>query len=712
MAKKSSIETSVSNCKAVPPHRDSLPRMKLPRFGRFVVALLLSSSLCASAGIAVESKLAEEVGAGTHFALAKLFADEGDFEQANGRFRSAVELEPDDATLRLEFAEFLMRFGRASEARTEISAARRLDPQNAAVLRVFGQIHLSGAERSPAGFEAAIDALEEMRRVDPSDLVGMVTLAQVYEQMRRWNDAADVVGELVAFQTDNQRLKQYWVALLQRAGRGEEAAEILRDLVEIENESAESRRRLAEAEVEQGNFSAAITILEGLTQSSSEPDVDDLISLAEAHIARSAAPGVSAEQSRSDLERAREIATSVPPEPQVGITARALALQGDQAAAIRVLEEAPEAAMTARNALLLAGLFEGSGRIADAAAALNRAVALAPGDGIGVQRQRALFQARNGQWEAVVQSTDELLSSAGPDEFPGLRAMRLEALVQLGRFDQALAILERDAGEGTPSGENLTARAEVLAASGRERAARRMLERVNEDDPSLLQRRAEVMLQLGDTAEAVSALERLVDVTGGSFEGMMLSGQLLTRDELFAEAEPFFRQAVERATAGEESNIDRAADAWFFLGQVEERQERIDAAARSFREVLELRPDDALALNYLGYMLADAGRELESALALIERAVELEPNNGSFQDSLGWAQYRLGRFEEAVEALERARELTPRNATILDHLGDAYLAVGDRASALEAYREAAQLADEATARGLRRKLDELSRDSD
>lgn len=679
-----------------------------PAFALITVVLsLLVSPYPVLAG---ESQAADDVGAGTHFALAKLFASEGDFEQAQRRFRSAVELEPDDATLRLEFAEFLMRFGRAADARSEITAARRLNPHDPSVLRVFGQIHLSGADRDPGALSEAIGALEEMREADPSDLVGMVTLAQTYEQLRRWSDAADVVGEVVAFHTDNQRLKQYWVALLQRADRGEEAANILRELVRIENESAESRRRLAEVEVEQGNFSAAIDILNGLADGESE--IEDRIALAEAHIARSAAPGVSADQSTSDLERAIEIAASLPPEPQVGISARAQALQGNGEQAIRTLEEAPESAMTVRNALLLAGLYEGAGRVNEAAASLDRAVELAPGDGVGVRRQRVLFQARNNQWEAVLRSTDELLSGAAADEFPALRALRLESLVRLGRHDRALAILERDAGDGPPSGENLTARAEVLVAAGRERAARRMLDRVNEQDPSLLQRRAEVLLELDDAEAAVAALDDLVRSTDQSFEALMLSGQLLTRAGLFSESEAFFSQAVEVAARAEEPEFDRIADAWFFLGQVEERQGRIDSAAHSFREVLKVRPDDALALNYLGYMLADADRDLEEALAMIERAVEMEPDNGSFQDSLGWAQYRLGRFDQAVESLERARELTPGNATILDHLGDAYRALGDRGRAAEAYREAARIADEETARALRRKLDELGRVGD
>jgi Flp pilus assembly protein TadD len=112
-------------------------------------------------------------------------------------------------------------------------------------------------------------------------------------------------------------------------------------------------------------------------------------------------------------------------------------------------------------------------------------------------------------------------------------------------------------------------------------------------------------------------------------------------------------------------------------------------------------------MNYLGYMWADQGVNLEQALALIERAVALQPDNGAYADSLGWAQYRLGRFSEARESLERAAELTPDNATIHDHLGDAYLALGDVERARAAYERALELDDHDDANKLREKLARL-----
>jgi Flp pilus assembly protein TadD len=91
---------------------------------------------------------------------------------------------------------------------------------------------------------------------------------------------------------------------------------------------------------------------------------------------------------------------------------------------------------------------------------------------------------------------------------------------------------------------------------------------------------------------------------------------------------------------------------------------------------LEARPDDPNALNYLGYLWVDSGSRVHQGAEMIARAAAAMPENGHFQDSLGWAQYRQGLFEQAVTTLEGAVEKEPANAEINDHLGDAYWSVG------------------------------------
>ncbi len=78
----------------------------------------------------------------------------------------------------------------------------------------------------------------------------------------------------------------------------------------------------------------------------------------------------------------------------------------------------------------------------------------------------------------------------------------------------------------------------------------------------------------------------------------------------------------------------------FQLGAVLEREKRHDEAEAVFRQALAIEPDSAPILNYLGYMNADRGVKLEEALALIQKAVELDPASGAYKDSLGWALYQ------------------------------------------------------------------------
>ena len=112
------------------------------------------------------------------------------------------------------------------------------------------------------------------------------------------------------------------------------------------------------------------------------------------------------------------------------------------------------------------------------------------------------------------------------------------------------------------------------------------------------------------------------------------------------------------------------------------------AALLIMQRIIELKPDNAAALNFVGYSWADKKINLDKALDYIQRAIELKPENGYIHDSLGWVYFRLGRFEQAVKELEAAIKLSPNDPAILDHLGDAYLASGRTRQALETYRKA------------------------
>ncbi|HAH06213.1 MAG TPA: hypothetical protein DCM05_06745 [Elusimicrobia bacterium] len=133
-------------------------------------------------------------------------------------------------------------------------------------------------------------------------------------------------------------------------------------------------------------------------------------------------------------------------------------------------------------------------------------------------------------------------------------------------------------------------------------------------------------------------------------------------------------------------------DARFQLGAIFERAGRIAEAEEQFREILKRNPQDAPALNYLGYSLADRSLKLDEAEALIGRAVQLDPKNGAYQDSLGWVRFKQGRFQEALPQLSSAAKLLPEDDAIWDHLAEAYMVVGDTYSAWTAWKTAVSAA--------------------
>jgi tetratricopeptide (TPR) repeat protein len=96
-----------------------------------------------------------------------------------------------------------------------------------------------------------------------------------------------------------------------------------------------------------------------------------------------------------------------------------------------------------------------------------------------------------------------------------------------------------------------------------------------------------------------------------------------------------------------------------------------------FRKILAGDPQNAMTLNYLGYMMADRGVKLEESLAMIQKAVEIDPANGAYLDSLGWAYFKLGKYEQAEDNLTKAAsQRMGADPTVQDHLGDLYQKTG------------------------------------
>jgi tetratricopeptide (TPR) repeat protein len=124
-----------------------------------------------------------------------------------------------------------------------------------------------------------------------------------------------------------------------------------------------------------------------------------------------------------------------------------------------------------------------------------------------------------------------------------------------------------------------------------------------------------------------------------------------------------------------------------------ERQDQWEAAEADFRKALALNPDQPQVLNYLGYSLVQKKIKLDEALDMIERAIAARPNSGYIIDSLGWALFKLGRYDEAVPHMERAAELMSIDPVVNDHLGDVYWAVGREREAEFMWKRALSFVD-------------------
>ena len=229
--------------------------------------------------------------------------------------------------------------------------------------------------------------------------------------------------------------------------------------------------------------------------------------------------------------------------------------------------------------------------------------------------------------------------------------------------------------------------------------------RVGRDDPSFHAAelgRAAALRKAGKEEAAIEVLEQLTKSHGDLPSVQSALGNALRQLERYNEAAEAYSRALELTGKP-------VADDWFLFyarGISFERTDNWEKANADFRMALKLNPNQPQVLNYLGYSLLEKDIQLDEALGMIERAVSAVPNDGYITDSLGWALYRLRRFEEAVTYMERAAELTPVDPIVSDHLGDTLWAVGRRLEADFQWRRALSFEpEEVDAIRIRRKLE-------
>ena len=320
---------------------------------------------------------------------------------------------------------------------------------------------------------------------------------------------------------------------------------------------------------------------------------------------------------------------------------------------------------------------------------------------IGTADARWQVQAKAAALEVLAQ-----VRSLKPED-PALALRLSDRYAQLGQADQAEAVL-RELQERAPRNSAAVSRlAELYLRSGRIPEASRQLEALRKIDPAnpvtyyflgvvaLEEKQFErarnhferailinpglepahtdlavALLSLLRPEEAVSVLDRARKEVPPSFRIEYLSG--VARSQLKR-----FDQALEAYSAAEKlgsTNQPPLTDHRFYfqVGALLERKGDETKSIEYLEKALELKPDYDEALNHLGYMWAEKGKNLPKARAMIEQALKAEPENPAYMDSMGWVLFKQGKHSEALDWLLKARQrMTEPDATVLDHVGDA-----------------------------------------
>lgn len=725
-----------------------------------------------------ESRASDRARATFAFSRAKLLADAGRLVEASQSFDEALRLDPTDAYAFTEAAKFHLYLAQISrqaarrsthlERASELAEkARELAPRNPDALRVYGDIYMRMAEMDPQALAQAQEAFRVLAEDD--DLQALTSLAQIELWQRDAEEAVEILRRAANLAPNHRMIQSMLVEALLGTGNTEEAAPALEKLLEIDPEHFEGRIRLAEILSDRGEHRRAVEVLRAAPDDFSQRFRLRQVLSRELHLAgehREAlalsdelledaprSPGfyrlrmsILASLARYekavellDPERA-EVPVLTPADEDMDRHLQDLLLlarleeragRAESAAervrsALETVESAAEgpageqaadarARRVAKLRLSLAGILQRMGRAEEAAGwiepLLDRSKAQAPeGQDLALYAQSlAEVWIAAGEVERAVDLLDGVAERLDdPAMADALRLRQALDLSEIERWDAVLARVDRLAEAGAPEIRQAARqlRAEALAATGRVGEA---LEKLGAGDepPQLRAKRLQLLMQHGREGEAFDELDTLA--ASGEADDLLFVARVLQSEDRHERAVPLLRElAAERPDS---------VQILFMLGAALERSGDHAAAVEVFERLLEVDPDHAPAQNYLGYMWAEQAENLDRALDLILRAVAQEPDNGAYVDSLGWAYFQLGRYEQARQHLEWAARLVDDDPTIHHHLGDVYRALERPEEARAAYRRALELSgpdrdgqlDAVDRADVERKLEELSR---
>ena len=597
------------------------------------------------------------------FLRARLFAADGEFQEALKEFRRAVELDPENGHLRKEYAEALRDFGILPEAEQQARKSVELVPQSAAAHRVLGQILLSKA-RDREGIEAAIPVLKKANELQPGEPTGALALGQAYLRLEKPKEAAEVLAR-VQDRARGPILPLLYGEALEKSGRPEDAEEAYQGVLRIDEENTAAALGLLRVYQATRRFEKALPILA------------ELVKRQPGNLGLKAQYGLSLLRGRrlDEAETAFQEVLKADPDNRDALRhySTLLSERLETSRAEELLkrlqglepDDADVAFRRALNFLEARRLDEAETVLRDLRSQL--VAQKAPSGGIAsVDGQLGYVAYLRKDWAAARAAVrPHLLDAEG-----GLNLQALNLLAQVAR----------DADEPA---EGLKACREAFAKEPKDVGVRSLL--------------AEFLLRSAKEKERAEGEEVVAALAKEGRPGALAAADVFQRLERYG-------RAAEAATAALAQFPDDP-DLLFRQAASLEREKRIPESIAAFEKLLALRPDHGAALNYLGYMLADRNENLERALELVSKAVSLEPSNAAYLDSLGWVYFRLGKLDEAEKHLLTAKRLSPDDPTIEEHLGDLEERRGDVAKARERWSRALALEPEDGGAAIRAKLE-------
>ncbi len=572
--------------------------------------------------------------------LAAMYSNRSEYlNKAIEHYKKAIEADPEATFLSEELSEVYVQAGRLNEAVSEAEERLKKNPNALDARRLLGRIYarLIGDERqnriNDRMLKKAIEQYQKIVEIDSKDLESWLMLGRLHKI------ATDSVSSE----------KAYSKAL------------------ELDPDSEEALTGLALVYSDVGDTQRAIDMLQRVSEKS--PSARTLMALAGAY-----------EQIREFSKAAEVLRKAISLSPNSLQLKRALAQdllfsnQFDEALAVYT-EIAAADPRDAQTQLRLSQIYRQRRDFEKAQDAADRAKKLDPDNLEVLYNEVNLFEAQGKTTEAIALMKD-LVDSVGKDS--SSQAQRGNQVVLLER----LAILYRAAEKHEEAAEtfrkvreldpNTASRvaAQLMDTYRQAKNLPRALEEAEAaykkfpDDRMITLVRASLLADMGKGETAVAETRKLLN-------GKDDRDTYIALAQIYEKLKDYrgMGKSLDEAEKRSESK-DEKETVYFMRGAMFERMKQHEESEREFRKVLSMNSDSASALNYLGYMFADRSVRLEEAHRMISRALELDPYNGAYLDSMGWVLYRMDRFEEAERYLRLALERVSRDPTVHDHLGD------------------------------------------